>query len=92
MELVKVRIHDQEYLLRSDGDVEQIEEIAEYVNRKLTDIEEGAEGLSERKVAILAALDIAGEYLQARKERDEIKRRIRQRTEAMIKSITSVVP
>ena len=72
MELVKVRIHDQEYLLRSDGDARQIEEIADYVNQKLMDIQEGAEGLSDRKMAILAALSIAGEYLQIRKERDEM--------------------
>ena len=92
MELVKVRIHDQEYLLRSDGDAEQIEEIADYVNQKLMDIQEGAEGLSDRKMAILAALSIAGEYLQLRKERDEMKYRIRQRTDALISSIDSAIP
>ena len=92
MELVKVRIHDQEYLLRSDGDARQIEEIADYVNQKLMDIQEGAEGLSDRKMAILAALSIAGEYLQLRKERDEMKYRIRQRTDALISSIDSAIP
>ena len=54
MEPVKVRIHDQEYLLKSDGDVKQLEEIADYVNQKLADVQEGSEGLSDRKVAILA--------------------------------------
>lgn len=92
MELVKVRIHDQEYLLRSDGDAGQIGEIEDYVNQKLMDIQEGAEGLSDSKVAILAALSIAGEYLQLRKERDEMKRRIRRRTDALISSIDSAIP
>ncbi len=91
MEPVKVRIHDQEYLLKSDGDVEQIEEIADYVNQKLEDVQEGTEGLSDRKVAILAALSIAGEYLQARRERDEVKGRIRQRTDALINIIDSAI-
>ena len=92
MELVKVRIHDQEYLLRSDGDAEQIEAIADYVNQKLMDVQEETEGLSDRKMAILAALSIAGEYLQVRKERDEMKQRIRQRTDALISSIDSAIP
>ena len=92
MELVKVRIHDQEYLLRSDGDAEQIGEIEDYVNQKLMDIQKGAEGLSDSKVAILAALSIAGEFLQVRKERDEMKRRIRRRTDALISSIDSAIP
>ena len=91
MEPVKVRIHDQEYLLKSDGDVEQIEEIADYVNQKLADVQDGTEGLSDRKVAILAALSIAGEYLQARREQDEVKGRIRQRTDALINIIDSAI-
>ncbi|MBW1771610.1 MAG: cell division protein ZapA [Deltaproteobacteria bacterium] len=91
MEPVKVRIHDQEYLLKSDGDVEQIEEIADYVNQKLADVQDGTEGLSDRKVAILAALSIAGEYLEARRERDEVKGRIRQRTDALINIIDSAI-
>ena len=91
MEPVKVRIHDQEYLLKSDGDADQIEEIADYVNRKLTDVQEGTEGLSDRKVAILAALSIAGEYLQVRKERDEIKGRIRKKTDTLINIIDSAI-
>jgi len=91
MEPVKVRIQDQEYLLKSDGDVEQIEEIADYVNQKLADVQDGTEGLSDRKVAILAALSIAGEYLQARREQDEVKGRIRQRTDALINIIDSAI-
>ena len=91
MEPVKVRIQDQEYLLKSDGDVEQIEEIADYVNQKLADVQDGTEGLSDRKVAILAALSIAGEYLQIRRERDEVKGRIRQRTDALINIIDSAI-
>ena len=91
MEPVKVRIQDQEYLLKSDGDVEQIEEIADYVNQKLADVQDGTEGLSDRKVAILAALSIAGEYLQAKRERDEVKGRIRQRTDALINIIDSAI-
>ena len=91
MEPVKVRIHDQEYLLKSDGDAEQIEEIADYVNQKLTDVQEGTEGLSDRKIAILAALSIGGEYLQARKEQEEIKGRIRKRTDTLINIIDSAI-
>lgn len=91
MEPVKVKIHDQEYLLKSDGDVEQIEEIADYVNQKLADVQDGTEGLSDRKVAILAALSIAGEYLQIKRERDEVKGRIRQRTDALINIIDSAI-
>ena len=51
-------------LLATDpADIEQIHKIAEYVNEKLREIKNNTEDLSEKKTAILAALNIASEYL-----------------------------
>jgi cell division protein ZapA len=56
---VKVKILDQEYLIKSEEDSEQVYRIAEYVNEKLREIKDNTEGLSDKKVAMLAALTIA---------------------------------
>jgi cell division protein ZapA (FtsZ GTPase activity inhibitor) len=48
-------------------------------------------GLSEKKTTILAALDIASEYFQLQKERDDLAFRLRERTKALIQRIDSVV-
>ena len=84
MEPVRVKIRDQEYLVRSDEDEAQAYRIAEYLNRKLAEIENHSEGLSEKKTIILAALNIASEYLHVVRERDEILAEVRQRTAALI--------
>ena len=42
-------------------------------------------------MAILVALNIASEYFQAIKERDELSGNIRQRTEALLNNIDSVM-
>lgn len=88
---VKVRILDREYLVTSEEDQEQVQRIAEYVNEKLREVQDNTEGLSEKKTAILAALNIAGEYFNLLKERDDLLARLRQRTELLIHNIDSVV-
>jgi cell division protein ZapA len=65
---IRVRIFDQEYLIRSDEDEGRVHEIANFVNEKFRKIRKNAEGLSEKKAAILVALDIANDYFQAVRE------------------------
>lgn len=66
---IRVTIFDQEYLIRSDEDETRVQEIADFVNEKFRKIKENTEGLSEKKAAILVALDIANDYFQNLRER-----------------------
>ena len=88
---VKVRILDREYLVTSDDDQEQVQRIAEYVNEKLREVRDSTDDLSEKKTAILAALNIASEYFQLLKDQDDLLARLRQRTELLIHNIDSVM-
>ena len=91
MEPVKIRIFDQEYRLKSEENEEQVQRIAEYVNGKLKEVMDNTEGLSEKKMAILVALDIASDYFRLLKERDDLLGHIRQRTEGLIDHIDTVM-
>jgi len=88
----KITIQNQDYLLQSDGREEHIQRLAQYVNDKLKEVEESTEGLSEKKAAILVALNIAGDYFQLIEERDELLSKIRERTQALIHQIESTMP
>lgn len=90
-EPVKIRIRNQEYLLQGDDREEQILRLAQYVNEKLKEVEENTEGLSEKKAAILAALNIASDYFQLIEKRDELLSDIRERTRALIQNIDSTM-
>jgi cell division protein ZapA (FtsZ GTPase activity inhibitor) len=54
-------------------------------------VQSNTEGLSEKKTAILAALNIASEYFLLLRERDDLLARLRQRTELLIHNIDSVM-
>jgi cell division protein ZapA len=88
---VKVRILDREYLVTSEENQEEVQRIAEYVNEKLREVQDSTQELSDKKTAILAALNIAGEYFQLLKEQDDLLSRLRQRTELLIHNIDSVM-
>ena len=91
MHPVKVKILNHEYLLKTEEDEEKVQQIAAYVSEKLGEVKENTEGLPERKIAILAALNIASEYFQLLKERNELVDNIRQRTKNLIFNIDSMI-
>jgi len=88
---IKVKILDHEYLIKSDEDVEQVFKIAQYVNEKLKEVNDTNKGLSVKKTAILTALNIASEYFQIQKERDDLLTEVRQRAKTLIYNIDSVM-
>lgn len=91
MQPIKIRIRDYEYLVKTEENEERIDSIAKHINEKLKEIQDNTEGLSEKKMAILVALHIASDYFQLLKERDEMLANIRQRTEALIYNIDSMM-
>ncbi len=86
-----MRIGEHEYLIKSDGNAAEVLKIADYVNTKIKEAEGSAEGLSERKTAVLAAMQIAGEFFQILKERDEMVAKMRRQTQSIIEHIDSVM-
>jgi len=76
-------------LIRSDNDEAQIQRVAQFVNERFNDIKESTQGLSERKIAILAAFDIASEYLQQKKDRENLERDIQERARTLSFQIDS---
>ena len=56
---IKIKILDNEYLIKAkEDDIDNVYKIAEYVNEKLKETDENSSGLSEKKAAILTALNI----------------------------------
>jgi len=68
---IKVEIYDQAYTIRSDGDTDYIQQLADYVDKRMREISSGTLTVDSRKVAILAALYIADELHQLKKIHDQ---------------------
>jgi cell division protein ZapA len=84
---VKIRIKDTEYAIRGSDDREQILKAAEYVDKKLREINKFKKELSEDKKAILTALDIAGDYFQLIKEKEVLLAEINNRSKRLLQRL-----
>ena len=73
---VRVTILGDEYLIKGDVDVDTTKRVAEYVNSKMEEIQAGVASKDKVKVAVLSAMNIAGELLDSRKQCDEHKARL----------------
>lgn len=90
-EIVTIKIRDREYTIRGADDKELILKVAAYVDQKLKEIGGSSKGLNDEKAAILAALDIAGDYLQLIKEKEDLLREINNRSQKLMLSVNTVL-
>jgi cell division protein ZapA len=88
---ITLKILGDDYTIKSKEDPEIVYKIAEYLNNKVKEINEEVSGLSEKRKAILVALNIANDYFNTLKERDELINNIRQRSSALIMNINSTI-
>lgn len=66
---VQITIRGRTYALRSDED-EDLQSIARYVDRKISEIADRSPRMDDYTVAMLAALNIASEFERFRREVD----------------------
>lgn len=68
---INVKILGDEYHIKVTSDESYLREVAAFVDGKMSEIEVGLALKSPKKVAILAALNIADEYLKQKKVYEE---------------------
>jgi cell division protein ZapA (FtsZ GTPase activity inhibitor) len=73
---VTVRIAGEEHTIRSTADPDYTRRCAEFVDSRILEIRKQTNLLEEHKTAILAALSITDQYLQARDELDALRREV----------------
>jgi len=88
-DVLKINIYGTEYPIKSDAqtDAEYIQQVAEYVDQKMREIEKNTQAKSSLKVAILAALNITDELFQERGSKQssltEMENRIKNITDSL---------
>jgi cell division protein ZapA len=75
----KVEIFGQEYKIKGVGDPQYIHRIAGYVDRKMREIAHSSGIMSQSRIAILAALNIADELHQEKENRKNIQKELGQK-------------
>ncbi len=84
---VTVRIFGSEYPLSGVQDPRHVEELARYVDAKMTDISKSSGVLSSGKIAVLAVLNIADELFKLRARHEALKETVSARLNELGKKI-----
>jgi len=83
-QVTAVEIFKQTYQVSSGGDPEYVQQLAQYVDRMMTDVFERTPAVDSLKVAVLAALNIADEYFSAQHNLSALENTVTARSEKII--------
>jgi cell division protein ZapA len=82
---VKVSLAGQKVSLRTDAKPRYIKELADYVNSKIDQAKASQRIATTQSLALLAALTIADELFQAREDKEQLERQVRERTQRILR-------
>jgi len=77
---VEVKIYNQTYTIKGDGDGEYIQQLADYVDRRMKEISSGTLTADSLRVAILTALNIADELYKMRCKLEQLDSTLTERS------------
>jgi cell division protein ZapA len=89
---VRVNICGEEYTVRSEGDVEYIREVAQFVDRKMQEVADKTANKSPARMAILTALNIADELFREREKGEHGLTALEQRANNIISLLNEKIP
>ncbi len=78
---IRVWIFGDEYTVKSDVDQETTKRVADYVGLKIAETQKHTVSRDKVKVAVLSAMNITGEYFEAKKESETNRHMTRELTE-----------
>ena len=84
LSVTTVQIFGQEYKIRGFEDKGYVEKVADFVDEKMRELSKGTSSLSQERLAVLAALNIADELFQEARRNSDTLSSIEQRAGAMI--------
>ena len=90
-EAVKVRLFGREYSIRGHGNRKYVEEVADFINTKVGEIQESAKVVSTMDLVILTLLNVTDELFQCKRIKDLTAKELEEKTERLLKAIDRVV-
>ncbi|MFH0800178.1 MAG: cell division protein ZapA [Pseudomonadota bacterium] len=65
----EISIMGQKFMVKSDSDDDYVGEVAKYVDQKIDEVIQNTKSVASLNVAILAAMNIADEFLRFKRDR-----------------------
>jgi cell division protein ZapA len=86
---ITVQIGGQRFALRGDQDERMTRELAAYVDGRMKELQKQTRTADTQSLAVLAALQITEELFKERRAREDLKKRVRERSNALLHLVES---
>ena len=87
----EIKVFNQSFKVKSDKSEGQIEEIADYVNKKIQEIQDSTKTVATINVAVLTALNIAYDYFSIRDKSEGIALNYEERAKRLLSKINATL-
>jgi len=87
MKAVEVSIMGQKFMVRSESSEDYIQEVSKFVDNKVTEVMHKTNSVASVNVALLAAMNIADEYMKYRQEKQDRTAKVEKKINDMIELI-----
>lgn len=84
---VEVTIMGQKFLIKSDSDESYVREVAGFVDRKINDVQSKTRSVASINVVILAAMNIADEFLRFRKDKEGRLQKVEKKIQDLVELV-----
>ena len=89
---IQVEIYGQRYTIRGEADEQYIKRVAAYVDEHMHNLAKGMKTATLSKLAVLAAINIAHQLLQAEERREQGEADVEQRLVSLMDTIEEEMP
>ena len=85
--IISIKLFDQAYSFKTDAEISHVEEITDHVVNEVERAQASAKVPNKLDTVILAALNIANDYFEAKRDCEKVLTKIENRCEALINYI-----
>jgi len=83
----EISIMGQKFMIRSESNEEYVQQVAGFVDEKINEVMQSTKSVASLNVAILAAMNIADEYLKFRRDREDSLTKAEKKIKDMIELV-----
>lgn len=84
---IEIKVMGQKFMVRSDSSEDYINAVATFVDQKIDEIVKGSKSVASLNVAILAAMNIADEFMKYKDQRDKQVSKVEEKIKNVIELI-----
>lgn len=84
---VTVEVAGQKFQLKTDAEEAYVQSLARFVTEKIDEVKKSSRTVATQALAVLAAMQVADELLQLRRDHKDLKKKVREKSRSILEML-----